>query len=146
MPTEKWTALASRGNILSTELDSLADAAASTVNIEYDNASNLDRFGIAELQVTFGTNPTADAVVDLYCLPTLDGTNYPAGSADATPEASLYVGSFQVNASTSAQRLQTSRFELPPTKCKFVAVNRTGQSFPASGSTVALYTLNRSIG
>lgn len=145
MSTEKFSAMTAQAAALTTQLDSLADGAASAVGGAYDNGTDLNRFAVAELAVTFGTSPTANALIDLYMTPAPDGTNYSDGSADATPPAAEYVGSFQVNASTSAQKLTTGRFELLPCKVKFFAVNRTGQAFPASGSTVTIYTFNRTI-
>lgn len=147
MPTELWTGLTSRGTVLGSELDALGNAAYSAAgSTVVDNATNLDRFGLAELTVTFGSAPTADAPVHLYAVYAPDGTNYADGGGSVRPaDLSLYLGTFQVRAVTTAQRIQTPRFELKPAKLKVVAYNGSGQAFPASGSVVTLYTFNRSI-
>jgi hypothetical protein len=140
--TELWSAMTQRANLLTTQLNALADATYSAVGAVLDNGANLDRFMIAELTVDFVSAPTDRAAIDLYCIPAPDGTNY----ADATePAAYHFCGSFMVDNTTAAQRLVTARFELPPCKVKFVIHNRSGQAFPASGSIVNGYTFNRTI-
>lgn len=142
MPTEKFTAVTLRANLLTTQLDALADAAYSALGVELDNNSNLDRFAYADLTVDFVSAPTDRAAIDLYCVPALDGTHYP----DVTePAAYHFAASFMVDNTTAAQRLATARFELPPCKCKFIVRNRSGQAFPASGSIVNVYTFNRQL-
>lgn len=145
MATEKWTAGTSRGNVLTTELNALANAAYSAVGSVLDNSTNLDRFGIAELAATWATNPTDKAVLDLFAIPAVDATNYADGGATVRPSNFLYLGSFQVRAVTTAQRIATGVFNLPPFKVKFVLLNSSGFALPASGSVVSLWTFNRSV-
>lgn len=127
----------------STELNSLANNAAA-LGAEYDNATNLYLFGLFELNVTFGTNPTAGSTVDLYIIPAPDGTNYDDNTtgASGTAPANCYVGGFPLRAVTTAQKVPLgvglTRVELPPTKFKAFLVNKSGQSFPASGSTLKM--------
>lgn len=143
MAVEKFQAFNSRGNLLTTELDSLADSTMSAAGAVYDNSSNRDTFGRAELHVTFTVSPSEGHSVDLYGVPALDGTTY---ADDAPPSAACYLGSFQIHSSTSAQIITTPLFELPPCKLKFVAFsNSLGVSFPSSGSTIELFTTNRDI-
>lgn len=146
MSTEFISTLTSRGTVLTTELDSLADAAYSGVGSELENATNKDRFGIAEVGVTFGSAPTDYSVLDLYMVTALDGTNYPDGSASLRPSQEKWVGSFQLRAVTTAQRVQCAPFEMLGCKSKFILRNGSGQALPASGTTVNLYTFNREIG
>lgn len=127
----------------STELNSLANNAAA-LGAEYDNATNLYLFGLFELNVTFGTNPTAGSTIDLYIIPAPDGTNYDdntTGASGAAP-STAYVGGFPLRAVTTAQKVPLgvglTRVELPPTKFKVFVINKSGQSFPASGSTVKM--------
>ena len=51
-------------SVATTELNSLANNAAA-LGAEYDNATNLYLFGLFELNVTFGSAPTAGKTVDL---------------------------------------------------------------------------------
>lgn len=133
---------ASISTVLSTELNSLANAAAA-LGTEYDNSSNLYLWATFELNVTFGSSPTAGNTVDLYIIPAPDGTNYDdntTGASGAAPSTS-YVGGFPLRAVTSAQKVPLGvvrRIDLPPTKFKVFVVNGSGQAFPASGSTVKM--------
>jgi len=133
---------ASISTVLSTELNSLANNAAA-LGTEYDNSSNLYLWATFELNVTFGSAPTAGNTVDLYIIPAPDGTNYDdntTGASGAAPSTS-YVGGFPLRAVTSAQKVPLGvvrRVDLPPTKFKIFVVNGSGQAFPASGSTVKM--------
>lgn len=142
MPTEKLTAVTLR-ETLDTELNALADGARTAVGAEIDNGTNLDRYGIGEMTVTFGSSPDSQAPVNLYAVLAPDGTNYTTGNATRPPSPTLFLGSFLVEATTSAQRLATKPFELPPCKFKIVAENDTGVAFPASGSEIKIYSFNR---
>ena len=132
-------------SVATTELNSLANNAAA-LGAEYDNATNLYLFGLFELNVTFGSAPTAGKTVDLYIIPAPDGTNYDdntTGASGAAP-ATCFVGSFPLRAVTTAQKIPLGLaaqgyVQLPPTKFKvFVVNNASGQSFPSSGSTVKM--------
>ena len=128
--------------LLSTEMNSLANNAAA-LGAEFDNSAGLWLFGLFELNVTFGTGPTAGSTVDLYIIPAPDGTNYDdavTGASGSAP-ATSYAGGFPLRNVTSAQKVPLGvvrRIELPPTKLKAFVINRSGQSFPSSGSTVKL--------
>lgn len=141
MSVEKWGSVTNQGTVLTTELNALADGSSATGATVIDNSVNLDRFGVAEFDTAgFGINPTADSPLHLYALPSLDGTNY-----EDRPTDNYYLGSFVVQANTSAQRIATRRFEMPPFKCKFVLLNKTGQTMHATGNTVTLFTFDRTI-
>jgi hypothetical protein len=143
MATEKWAAYTSRGNVLSTELNSLAAASRSAAGTEVDNGTNLDMFGVLELQVTFGTAPVAGGYVEIYMVAAPDGTNYEDGSATVDPGTHKLIDRIPVRAVTTAQRLTGRMIPLLPEKTKFLLYNGFGQAFPASGSTLTLYTTNR---
>jgi hypothetical protein len=127
---------------LSTELNSLATGSGAVqvpgTNPAYDNSGTVSScfWGDFELRVTFGTAPTAGTTVDLYLVPlSSDGTNYVDGSA-TIQQATLMVGSWVVRAVTTAQVLLLRNVPLPNDKFLLTVVNNSGQSFPASGSTV----------
>lgn len=143
MSTEKVSVLADRGDVLTTELDALANGSFSAVGTELANQTNKDRFAVAELEVDFVSAPTDFSTCDLYAVTALDGTNYPDGGGATRPSQEQFVASFQLLATTSAQRLHSAPFELLGGKTKFILKNNSGQAFPASGSTVRLYTFNR---
>lgn len=145
MATEKWDGLTSRGNVLSTELNSLANAGRSAAGTEVNNATNKDMYGQLELQVTFGTAPSAGGYVEIYMVNALDGTNYEDGSNTVDPGTHKLVDRIPVRAVTTAQRLNGRMLTLEPAKTKFLLVNGSGQAFPASGSTLTLYTTDRTV-
>ena len=145
MATEKWAAYTSRGNVLSTELNSLDGAGRSAAGTEVDNGANLDMYGVLELQVTFGTAPSAGGYVEIYMVTAPDGTNYEDGSNTVDPGTHKLIDRIPVRAVTTAQRLSGRMFPLLPEKTKFLLYNGSGQAFPASGSTLALYTTNRTV-
>ena len=130
-------------SIATTELNALANNAGA-LGAEYDNSSGLYLYGLFELNVTFGSNPTAGNTVDLYLIPAPDGTNYDDAvtGASGTAPITTYVGGFPLRAVTTAQKvplgLGLTLINLPPTKFKVAVKNGSGQAFPSSGSTVKL--------
>jgi len=145
MATEKWAAYTSRGNVLSTELNALASAGRSAAGTEVDNGANLDMLGVLELQVTFGTAPSAGGYVEIYMVTAPDGTNYEDGSNTVDPGTHKLVDRIPVRAVTTAQRRTGRMIPLLPEKTKFLLYNGSGQAFPADGSTLTLYTTNRTV-
>ena len=145
MATEKWAAYTSRGNVLSTELNALANAGRSAAGTEIDNGANLDMFGVLELSATFGTAPSAGGYVEIYMVTATDGTNYEDGSNTVDPGTHKLIDRIPVRAVTTAQRLSGRLIPLLPEKTKFLLYNGSGQAFPASGSTLTLYTTNRTV-
>ena len=145
MATEKWDGFTSRGAVLTTELNALANAGRSAAGTEINNATNKDMYGQLELQVTFGTAPTAGGYVEIYMVNALDGTNYEDGSNTVDPGTHKLVDRIPVRAVTTAQRLNGRMLTLEPAKTKFLLLNGSGQAFPASGSTLTLYTTNRTV-
>lgn len=146
MAVMKWAGTpTSRGNILSTELNSLANTNRTNAGGAIDNGTNLDKYGWVKLAVTFGTAPSAGGNVELRMIQALDGTNYADGSSSSDPGIDSYVFSIPVAAVTTAQSKQVGPFLLPPCKVKFLVVNQSGVAFPASGSTIELFTANDSV-
>lgn len=129
--------------LVSTEANSLANAAGA-LGAEYDNATNLYLFGLLELNVTFGSAPTAGNTVDAYLIPAPDGTNYDDAITGASGSApiSTFVGGFPLRAVTTAQKVPLgvglTVISLPPTKFKLFILNKSGQAFPASGTTIKM--------
>ncbi len=145
MATINWIALTSRSTVLTTELNALASAARSNAGTALDNGANLDEWGWLELQVTFAVAPTATANLLVYMVLAPDGTNYADGSSTVAPGADTLIAAFPILASTSAQRKTVGPIRLPPCKVKFIIENQTGQAFPATGSTLTLYTSDEKV-
>ena len=82
----------------------------------------------------------ADSAIELYLVPTVDGTNYPDWTGDGTAalqEQNVhFVGAFVTSGTTAAQRLSLRDIELPAGKFKVGVRNRGGIALAASGSTL----------
>lgn len=146
MATELWSGLTDRGNVLTTELNALANGNFSVKGTEFANQTHLAVWGILRLSVDFVSAPTDEATVELYMHAALDGTNYTDGDASTHPAQQLYAGEWSFDDVTAVQALDCVPFRLVPAKLKFQVRNRSGQDFPGTGSTVRLYTFNRTIG
>lgn len=127
---------AGTSNAMTTELNSLGSLTGKAISSALDNTAMLALFDDLELNVTFASAPTAGTVVELYVVPSIDGTNYADGSTSVLPQSSLYVGGFAVRAVTTAQRMHIRGVTLPPGLFKYAVQNTTNQAFPASGSTL----------
>lgn len=124
-------------SVLTTELNSLASSARA-ITAALDNTTDLYLFDDLELTVTYGTNPSVGATVDVYLIVALDGTNYEDGASGApgtpAPVTSL-IASFPIKANTSLQRVTIRNVILPPGLFKYLLLNNTGQAMAASGNT-----------
>jgi hypothetical protein len=120
-------------NVLTTELNSLADAANSAAGSAIDNSSNL--YGFADLSMALAAiNPTsAGARMEVHLLPRLaDGSTY------ADISASTRVGTIVVDTTGSnTKEGMLHRVPVPPGFFKWAATNRTGVTLAASGSIFA---------
>ncbi len=131
--------------VLSTELNALGTPTGKAISAALDNSDavaqpTLDLFADLELAVDFVSAPTAGTVIELYLLPSLDGTVYPDGSTSILPQSSLYVGGFAVRNTTAAQVMVIRGIALPPGSFKLLLQNTTNQAFPATGSTLRMNT------
>jgi hypothetical protein len=123
---------------MTTELNSLGDDSRS-VSTEQDNSTDLYLFDDVEWKNgTFSSAPDAGAVMELYCVAQeLDGTGYEDGEDGSNdPAAANLVGVFNIRAVTSAQTHIIRQVPIPPSKFKYVIINRTGQALNASGNTL----------
>lgn len=148
MATQKWIR-STRGtaglvSLLTTELNSLANAAAATSASAISNTTELDMYVDFELVFQHGSAPTADTTHDLYLVRSIDGTNYEDATA-ARPPAMGSVGSFVCDNTTSAQRKYISGILLPPGDFKVMLVNQSGQAMAASSNTLKAVVYNQQV-
>ncbi|MGE3620741.1 MAG: hypothetical protein AB7L84_09790 [Acidimicrobiia bacterium] len=137
MTTLKHSSYASIATALSTELNSLANNSLTAASSAIDNTSALELFADLELVVAAqGSARSAGAVVDVYIVPSVDGTNY----ADLEATCSEPIATFALDAATTARRLAARDIPIPPGLFKLAVRNRTGQSFASSGSTLKYRT------
>lgn len=135
MATIELSAYGTIATALSTELNSLASGS-SAITAALDNGTDKSIWDDLELVVTFGTAPALNAPVEVYLVPSVDGTNYVDGSSTVLPSPNLLVGTFLVRAVTTAQRVAIRKIELPPGLFKYLVRNQAGQAMAASGNTL----------
>jgi hypothetical protein len=131
----------SRGTVLTTELNALANAGYSGVGSALDNTTNLDQYGALDI-VLASLAPAAGAYLSLYLVQSIDGTTYEDPPSSTNPGTHMLVATVPVPTGTAAKRLMTPWFRVPPGKFKFVLYNAAGVALGATGNTVTLYTSN----
>lgn len=138
MGSVTWTAYNTADDIGGTAFNSLVDGSGA-ISGEIDNTSGQFRWG--DLEVTQGgavTSVGLDARIDVYLVPTYDGTNYPVPGGATTFTISQYVGSISSveTVGTVAVASYTNgtqrQIKLPPCKFKIGLVNELGATFNAS--------------
>lgn len=121
-------------------LNSLADNEYTNLSDEVDNSTNKYLFAdfYADL-ASFGSTGI-DSGMELYLVPSVDGTNYPAWTGNDTNDqgenALFFVGFMPFTAVTGAQKCILRNVQLPPGKWKVGVRNRAGTSLGASGNTL----------
>jgi hypothetical protein len=138
MTTIERSALGSATNALTTELNSLANGN-TALSAAIDNSSVHALYHDLELVVTFGTAPAENTYVEVYLLPSIDGTNYDdgtAGTPGTVPRAENLVWAALLRNVTSAQRRVKKLVEVPAGNFKYLVRNQAGQSMAASGNTL----------
>ena len=101
--------------------------AAGFVGSAIDNATNLD--DTLDLQVTINcaSAPTANTVLYVYLLFSLDGTNYEDGSTSLQP-VKVPIASIPARAVTGAQVVSVSGIPIPPQPFKIACWSALGQT------------------
>ena len=132
----------SRSTVLTTELNALANAACSAVGPEIDNSTNLDQYGCVDI-VLATLDPAAGGYLQLFIIQAVGGTTYEDPPTTTTnPGTHMLVATLNLLDTSSAKRVQSAWFRLPPSKIKFVLYNGSGVALNATGNTVTLYTGN----
>jgi hypothetical protein len=135
--------LAAESSVAGTVLNSITDNTWSALTDEIDNSSN--QYYLSDLELVLGSASyvtPGDCGIEVYAVPTVDGTNYPTWTSGTTadrPENTPYfVGYFTLTGTTAAQRAVISAVELPSGKFKFGFRNRANVTLPSSGNTVKM--------
>jgi len=135
MSATKWLPSTRSGNpitAMTTELNSLSSTGTATASTAVSQATDRDMLCNAWLAITYGTNPTANSVIELHFLENIGGT-YESPSNDSLK------GVFVLAATTSLQTLLVRGIICPPGDFKpYVAAKTTGQNAAASGNTLKL--------
>lgn len=134
-----WDSNPSATTLTTTALDSLANDGRILSDV-IDNSVDLNSVIDFEMYIAAqGSARSSNAVIDIYLLPSVDGTNYP-GSASSDPPVNRLIGSFSFSATTSAERDVLAGVQLPPGLHKVVLKNRTGQALASSANTLKFRT------
>ena len=136
MTSFPWSAPTSRTTGIASE--SIANAAGfvgSTIN----NATNLDDTLDLQITINCASAPTANTVLYVYLLLSIDGTNYEDGSASIQP-VKVPIASIPARAVTGAQVVSVAGIPIPPQPFKISCWNALGQT---STTTVLADTYRR---
>ena len=132
--------LASAATCLTTELNSLTDNNHCSLSSEIDNSSTLYALADFEMYLASAAFSGADSGVELYIVPTVDGTNYPTwttGTSDEQENTPYYVGFFPTMGTTAAQRATLRAVSLPPGKFKVAIRSRANVTLASSGNSIS---------
>lgn len=142
----KWNAPSAAVTVLSTELNSLANASITAASTAIANNTNLDMYVDIEVNLA-ALSPSALSFVGIYIMEAVDGTNYPAPSA-----ADLRLAGTQLlaiiptgNTGSTAQRVVARNILIPPASFKIILDNQTGSALAASGNTVKILPYNTNL-
>jgi hypothetical protein len=125
------------------KIDSLTDNEWTDLSDEIDNSTN--KYAYADIDLVLGSAAYtgSDSGIEVYIVPTVDGTNYPDWSGNATadaPEQGHYYATFlPLKATTAARRVVSSSqaaIELPQGKFKFGIRSRANVTLAGSGNTL----------
>ena len=127
--------------LMSTDLNSLADDTVNVGAVLPDNTSN--RYFYAEFELVLATvdlSAQTNPGVELYMVPSYDGTNYADTGTDASatvyPPVQYLVAVLGVAETSAAHRVVSPHIMLDPLKYTPVVINKTGAAFNATGNTL----------
>lgn len=123
----------------------LTDNEWTNLSDEIDNTTNKYPYCDIDLVLGSAAFTGADCGMEIYFVPTVDGTNYPDwtgdSTADAPEQAHHYVTFLPLKASTSAKRTVSSSqadIEYPQGKFKVGVRSRANVNLATSGNTLYL--------
>ena len=121
-------------------LTSLTDNEWTDLSDEIDNSTNLYVFADLELVLGSAAFTGLDSDVEVYLIPSVDGTNYPNWTANVTTDEQEndqhFICSVTTSGATAAQRLAVRNIAIPAGKYKYAVRNKSGVTFAGSGNTL----------
>lgn len=121
-------------------INSLTDNEYTDLSDAIDNST--DKYAFVDLELVLGSAAFTgtDSGVELYLVPSVDGTNYPTwagnGTADEQENTVFFVGFFPLTGTTAAQRATLLRVPLPNGLYKYGLRNRGNVTLAGSGNTL----------
>jgi len=127
--------------LMSTDLNSLADDTVNVGAVLPDNTSN--QYFYAEFELVLASvdlSAQSNPAVELYLVPSYDGTNYADTGTDASstvyPPAQYLSAVLGVAETNAAHRAVSQHVMIDPIKYTPVVVNKTGAALAAAGNTL----------
>lgn len=139
MTTIKYGAPASPANVMTTELNSIANGAGAITGtaLSNDAAGELHPYATFELYLAAqGSARAAGANVQMFIIPEISD-NYAYGSASLQPPANCLAGVFSFDAATNARYSVLANVPIPPTNFHIVLWNATGQALASTGNILS---------
>lgn len=130
--TSRWTeptalAVSHHDDATSPTLKGLANSSG-VLGDEIDNTTSRHLYLALELRCKGTSAFSSGGQVDVYLIPSIDGTNYTNGDASVTPPSTQWRWGFPVRADANQHVLAAEQVQVPPLKFKLLVVNRTGQA------------------
>jgi hypothetical protein len=123
------------------QLNSLADNEYTDWSDEIDNSTNL--YAMADIRVVIASAAfitPADCGLEIFLIPTVDGTNYPTWTGNTTTDqvhnGPFFVGYIPFTGTTAAQAGVLIGVDLPNGKYRWAARNRGNVALAGSGNTI----------
>ena len=132
--------LAAAQSGLTTQMNGLSDNVFSALGNSIDNSTT--KYMLCDVQIdlaSFTAGTTGDEVIEIYLVPSVDGTNDPdwaTGSADAQQNNSLFVGSVPISQGAGAKRAVLRNVALANGSFKWAVRNRANATLAGSGNTL----------
>lgn len=140
----KYTSEDSSSNILTTELNSLADGANKITGTALSNDASAERDLFATFRLALaaqGSARSSGAYVAMYFLPDENGT-FAFGGDSLDPAEEHLVWRFSYDAATTARSNVSAALLLPPTDFHVLLINETGQAFASSSNVLSYQRLD----
>lgn len=125
------------------QLNSLADNEYTDLSDEIDNSATGTFYPFVDLRLVLASAAfitPADCGLEIYLIPTVDGTNYPTWTGNTTTDqvhnSPFYVGLIPLTGTTAAQAGILRDVPLPNGKYKWAARNRGNVTLAGSGNTI----------
>jgi hypothetical protein len=142
--TAKYTERTTGANIVTTELNSLADDTAALISTALSNDASDERNLLADFLITLAVQDSArasDATISLLVVPEVNSTygdtatlktatNYIARTADGTAVT------LTLDAAVSGRSMTVASVQLPNANYKVGLLNATGQALASSGNII----------
>jgi hypothetical protein len=141
MTTQTWTSYAATQTYLTTELNALTDGS-NKIGAAIDNTTDLALFMDVELYLASFT-PVSPAFINLYLIPSVDGTNYEDGGDSVDPLQGVQKYTRGLSTTATAKLAVYPRIILPPGLFKLLLMNESGASLAASGNTLKYRTYSQ---